>query len=361
MGSIEELDYEAMSVDKALKLGYKVLYDEKDAQQALKVYDSILQKVPNTIDALVYRAACLEKLYFGNKEDNIESVINDANESLSKALVIAQGRNESLKIAFVYFRLFIHYMNRKSYTQAENFLKLAKQYNYNDSTLDMWEKRLENKLKKQAKKVKDDPIVEKLKNVSFDPITEKPKPKSSFRIDWYQTPNNVTISLFTDNLPSSSEDVTISITDGQSLHISYPVVSKGSEFQYQTKLFKQIDPADIKCKVFTKKIEITFSKIEKKVTWHSLSIEATSEKQTDSNKKDWSSIDVDDEVDVDDNDGSTDAFFQKIYENADPDTQRAMMKSFVESNGTSLNTSWDDVKDKTVETVPPEGSELKHY
>lgn len=38
-----------------------------------------------------------------------------------------------------------------------------------------------------------------------------------------------------------------------------------------------------------------------------------------------------------------------------------MMKSFTESNGTSLSTDWTDVKDRTVETVPPEGVEAKKW
>jgi hypothetical protein len=38
-----------------------------------------------------------------------------------------------------------------------------------------------------------------------------------------------------------------------------------------------------------------------------------------------------------------------------------MMKSFTESNGTSLSTDWNDVKDRTVKTVPPEGVEAKKW
>jgi suppressor of G2 allele of SKP1 len=54
-------------------------------------------------------------------------------------------------------------------------------------------------------------------------------------------------------------------------------------------------------------------------------------------------------------------FFKKIYKGATPEQQRAMMKSFTESNGTSLSTDWDDVKGRTVETVPPEGVEAKKW
>lgn len=74
--------------------------------------------------------------------------------------------------------------------------------------------------------------------------------------------------------------------------------------------------------------------------------------------KNWDQVGAeensDDEKDVN-------AFFKKLYKGATPEQQRAMMKSFTESNGTSLSTNWDDVKDKTVATVPPDGVEAKKW
>lgn len=55
------------------------------------------------------------------------------------------------------------------------------------------------------------------------------------------------------------------------------------------------------------------------------------------------------------------AFFAKLYKNADPDTKRAMMKSFQESNGTTLSTDWKDVGSRTIETNPPEGVQAKKW
>ncbi|KAF4995182.1 hypothetical protein FGRMN_5320 [Fusarium graminum] len=65
-------------------------------------------------------------------------------------------------------------------------------------------------------------------------------------------------------------------------------------------------------------------------------------------------IDSDEEKDVN-------VFFKKLFKDANPEQQRAMMKSFTESNGTSLSTDWNDVKDRKVETVPPEGVEAKKW
>ncbi|KAL7625827.1 Cochaperone protein [Parahypoxylon ruwenzoriense] len=67
--------------------------------------------------------------------------------------------------------------------------------------------------------------------------------------------------------------------------------------------------------------------------------------------------------DDDDEDGKDDVnkFFQRLYKDADDDTRRAMMKSYIESNGTSLSTSWAEAKDKTYKTHPPDGAEAKTW
>jgi hypothetical protein len=50
---------------------------------------------------------------------------------------------------------------------------------------------------------------------------------------------------------------------------------------------------------------------------------------------------------------AVDSFFKKLYANADPDTQRAMMKSYYESQGTALSTNWDEVGKDKVAVHPP--------
>ena len=45
----------------------------------------------------------------------------------------------------------------------------------------------------------------------------------------------------------------------------------------------------------------------------------------------------------------------------DEDQRRAMMKSFVESNGTVLSTNWDEVGKKEVSCTPPDGMEVRKW
>jgi len=60
-------------------------------------------------------------------------------------------------------------------------------------------------------------------------------------------------------------------------------------------------------------------------------------------------------------DSTVNKFFQDIYANANDETKRAMMKSYVESGGTTLSTNWDEVGGGKVEVKPPQGSEWKKW
>lgn len=78
-----------------------------------------------------------------------------------------------------------------------------------------------------------------------------------------------------------------------------------------------------------------------------------------SGPKDWDKLEDEDAQDEDS--GDVDSFFKKLYKDATPDQQRAMMKSFQESNGTTLSTDWNSVSQGEVETKPPEGVEAKKW
>jgi hypothetical protein len=86
---------------------------------------------------------------------------------------------------------------------------------------------------------------------------------------------------------------------------------------------------------------------------------ATASSNTKNKSKDWNKVVQEVEDEKPEGEAAVNALFQQIYRDADPDTKRAMMKSFIESNGTCLSTNWTEVGSKKVETKPPEGTTLK--
>jgi suppressor of G2 allele of SKP1 len=76
--------------------------------------------------------------------------------------------------------------------------------------------------------------------------------------------------------------------------------------------------------------------------------------------KNWDKMDLDLDEDEESN-NDVDSFFKKLYKDADPDTRRAMMKSYTQSNGTSLSTNWAEAGSKDYETLPPDSAEAKKW
>ncbi|KAI3623414.1 hypothetical protein CBS14141_003675 [Malassezia furfur] len=74
----------------------------------------------------------------------------------------------------------------------------------------------------------------------------------------------------------------------------------------------------------------------------------------------WDALEVEDDAPMG-ADAELNAFFKKLYADADDDTRRAMMKSFQESNGTALSTNWAEVSKKKTETRAPAGMVAKNY
>lgn len=377
-----------MPVEKDLKKAFTVLYDEREPLKALQLYDTILKDHPENLIATIYKAAALEKLYYGFADWHNDQTLESAKELLDKALKLAEARGDRTKLGLVHFRHFIHHINDKEYSKASESMAKYKEFGYKDDTLPMWEAQLDRKLKKASKKpvtksesLKVDPVAKEVAKPQSVIITDSQEVKTDekLRTDWYQTQSDVVLSLFTLRLPQSERDVKVQVdaSHRKQVEISFPIPVSGSEFQYSVTLAHEVNPNEVKVKTFTKKLEVTFKK-DQNGQWKSLEDQGSSLPQTSSttpttlvsdaplnypssSKKhiDWSKIDLDD-----DNDGegdSADAFFQKLYADADPDTKRAMMKSFVESNGTALNTDWEDVSKKKVDASPPEGMEIKEF
>ena len=69
--------------------------------------------------------------------------------------------------------------------------------------------------------------------------------------------------------------------------------------------------------------------------------------------KNWDKIDQELKKDLEnekpEGDAALNGLFKQIYERADEDTRRAMMKSYQTSGGTVLSTNWGEVKEKDYE------------
>ncbi|KAL9019513.1 MAG: hypothetical protein Q9185_003213 [Variospora sp. 1 TL-2023] len=232
-------------------------------------------------------------------------------------------------------------------------------------------------------------------------------PASKIRHEWYQTHDTVVISLFAKGVPKDT--ATIEMQE-RSLAISFPLAT-GSDYDFSLDpLFGKIDAPGSTAKVMSTKVEFTLKKRRAGEMWPNLEShlpvpDMTTEESgsapeeikravlaeqstntgpsyptsSKSGPKDWDKVASeltkkpkkdtkegeaggDDGVDDDFEGGDpVNGFFQSLYSRADPDTRRAMMKSYQESNGTALSTNWSEVGKGKVETQPPEGMEAKRW
>ena len=230
-------------------------------------------------------------------------------------------------------------------------------------------------------------------------------PPSKIRHEWYQTNDTVIVTLFCKGIPK--DKATVEIKQG-SLDVSFPLPT-GSDFNLSLDpLFASIDPSASSYKIMSTKAEFTLMKSTPGQKWANIegaqpiSTEETSADgdntlkravlsdksnnagpayptSSKSGPKNWDKVVNDlskkpkkdakegeegasEDAGIEDEEGDpTTNFFKMLYKGADPDTQKAMMKSYQESNGTALSTNWADVSKGRVETSPPDGMEAKKW
>ncbi|KRX06771.1 HSP20-like chaperone [Pseudocohnilembus persalinus] len=207
-------------------------------------------------------------------------------------------------------------------------------------------------------------------------ISQKAVDKN-IKYQWYQTDKTVGIEIHYQL--ENQKDLKVEFTN-QSLKVNFPI--KGAD-QYGLDIvfLEEVKPETAKYQVHLEKIEITVEKKEKQ-NWKQLQkseedqkaqtgkprsepVQAAYYPSSSKNKKDWSKIDKEIEEDIKQNKdeyGEGDplnGLFKQIYQGADENTRRAMIKSFQTSGGTVLSTNWDEVKDKDYEgkdrPSPPKG------
>ena len=240
---------------------------------------------------------------------------------------------------------------------------------------------------------------------ALPPAPQQHTPADKIRHEWYQNSETVYFTLLAKGVPKDKAQVDI---QERSLSISFPLTT-GSSFDFTLEpLFGAVKPEKCIPRILPTKIEIVLAKATPGVKWSALessdpmpststdSTTADTPENTTGNDdtvkravfteskatgpayptssksgpKDWDKIvnaDAGDgkggKEDDDDDEGGDEAnhFFKKLFKGSSPEVQRAMMKSYTESNGTALSTNWEEVGKAKVETSPPDGMEAKKW
>ncbi|PSR91471.1 Protein SGT1 B like [Actinidia chinensis var. chinensis] len=197
-----------------------------------------------------------------------------------------------------------------------------------------------------------------------------------YRHSFYQKPEEVVVTIFAKGVPS--KNVIIDFGE-QILSVAIDVPGE-NKYHFQPRLFGKIVPSKCTFAVLSTKLEIRLVKADA-INWPSLeynqevavpqrvNVSLGSQRPTYPSSKprtqDWDKLEAqvkkEEKEEKLDGDAALNKLFGDIYKNADEDMRRAMVKSFVESNGTVLSTNWQDVGSKKIEGSPPDGMELKKW
>lgn len=349
-----------MAVENHIKHGDEAA-EKKDFLSAISHYTAALKESPEAYLALIKRAALYTKL----------SSFDEAKGDITKAFVIAEKRGKRSDKATCHYRLGLVNFAQKDYEGAVVNFTRAQEYQSPEPGLGIWLAKAERELKK-AGKVSEETATAKpalepqQKSTLVDTINKNAPLKVKIRDDWYQNNETVTITIYAKNIAKETLSVEFA---PRSVSVSFPSMDN-SEYSYDMDpLFGTIDTNKSTYKVYSTKLEINLVK-EHPGKWAKLEGDGTTNsvpvpQQTSrglaypsSSKKaiNWSNFQV-----QEDEDKGGDDFFAKLYKDVDDDTRRAMMKSYVESNGTVLTTNWEEAKAKTFETSPPDGMEAHKW
>ncbi|KAK6457200.1 uncharacterized protein RJT20DRAFT_127361 [Scheffersomyces xylosifermentans] len=387
-----------MAIEKHIKDGDNAV-KEKDYLEAISKYSAAIKEDAKAFSPYLKRANAYQKL------NNYE----EAKKDISIAYGIAEEKGRRQDIGLCYFRLGLVYSAEKRFKLALTHFEKAIKYDCTESTVSLWKAKAEYNIKnypeddvdddeddlleglkedepvsadakETGKKSTESAKIEEIKDdaqkssTNIDVINQQAPLKIKIRDDWYQGPEDVTITIYAKNVKEDKLQINF---NPRSVSVAFPS-SASSEYSYNLDpLYAEIDVEKSRYKVYGTKIEITLiKKVAKK--WNSL--ESTGEdddaivaSNTNDNGKNealsypssskkavnWANFKINE--DEEEEKTSENEFFAKLYKDVDDDTKRAMMKSYVQSNGTILTTNWDEAKSKDFETSPPDGMEAKKW
>ncbi|SAL98851.1 hypothetical protein [Absidia glauca] len=323
---------------------------DDDYDEALDLFTQAIQVEPKNPDFLLKRCVVYQKL------KKYQEASTDAATAL-KVLEETQGTRTLLARAHLQNGITLHHL--KHYAQAQQHFEASESMNPKEKTLATW-------LRKNAEKIpKVEPAPPAPVVAPLQPTTPS---QARVRHEWFQNDTFVTVEVFMKNIKADTVSLDF-FDDSLSLSIKMPT---GADYSLELDpLAHEIIPKESSYKILSTKLEIKLKKKQAGILWGALegeddqggamAISSTSGPSTARQPKDWNKLvkDIDQDQEKAQGDEALNGLFQQIYKNADEDTKRAMMKSYVESNGTCLSTNWKEVGSAPVETKPPEGMVAK--
>jgi len=184
------------------------------------------------------------------------------------------------------------------------------------------------------------PAPEKIKEEKKMEV-EKPVFEEEVPVTWTQTDKKVILEI---KYSLEKKEELKTKFEEKSASIEFPRRT-GPKFEMNLSLLKAIVHDKVEVAANITKIDISMEKKEPNVNWESLEVPESPNKipikvayPTSSKiKKDWSKIDK--EIEKEEGPSNEDngmGFFKELYARSDENTRKAMMKSYMESGGTSL-------------------------
>lgn len=377
----------------------KQLIDDKKFDEAVVALTAALKESPTSPAYLTQRALAYQR----NKQ--YPEALADANA----AVVHAHKRAKKELIIDAQVRRAVILYNMERYGDARAVLDFAKRMSKDAKEVGTWSAMIASKVKalgedheKMQVTVKEIPDLdlEALKVGTSGPPTSttndapaasapappQQTPVDKIRHDWYQNNQNIYLTLLAKGVPQ--DKAVVDITE-RSMSISFPVATSDATYDFSLDpLYASVNVEKCITRILPSKVEIILAKATPGQKWHALeSSEPVNDTKPEAatsttvsttravftasapsgpayptssknGPKNWDKFGDDDEEEEGD---ATNSFFKKLYSGASPEVQRAMMKSYTESNGTSLSTNWEEVSKGKVETLPPDGMEAKSW
>ncbi|CAF4744296.1 unnamed protein product [Rotaria sp. Silwood1] len=308
----------------------------------------------NTSKVLTSRAQCSLKL------KNYADALKDSNDAIKL--------DETNIEAYIHKGVSLYNQNLKE--EALQVFVRGLEFDSADEQLKIWQYRCEKELAEQNP-VSIAVSIEKEK-LTTNATPVHPLPPAKIKYSFYQTDSIITIqipikSLKKDQVQVHSTDTTINI------HTKIP--SSGQDYLLEIDLAYPIDSSRTNFNVTDSNLEIKIYK-RQAIQWTSLDAQSTVAKaqppipmnrslvekapsypSSSVYAKNWDKLEAEIKRDEKENKDDMDdgnAIFQRLYQDSDENTRRAMNKSMYESGGTCLSMNWEEVSKGRVTCEPPD-------